>query len=50
MSDVKLKVKTKRLNRSLGGNVMIFIVVALMSAFMLLPIVFVLASSGAVGS
>ena len=40
MSDVKLKVKTRKLNRSLGGNVVIFILVALMSAFMLLPIVY----------
>lgn len=40
MSDVKLRVKTKRLNRSLGGNIVIFIVVALMSVFMLLPIVY----------
>jgi len=40
MSDVKLRVKAKKLNRSLGGNIVIFILVALMSAFMLLPIVY----------
>jgi len=41
----KLRVKTKRLNRSLGGNIAIFIVIALMSAFMLLPMVYTVSTA-----
>lgn len=41
----RLRVKNKRLNRSLGGNIVIFIVIALMSAFMLLPMVYTISTA-----
>ena len=41
----RLRVKNKRLNRSLGGNIVIFIVIALMSAFMLLPMVYTVSTA-----
>ena len=41
---MRIRLRPKKLNRSLGGNMVIFVLVALMSAFMLLPIVYTIST------
>ena len=45
MKKFRIRLRPRKLNRSLGGNIVIFILVALMSVFMLLPIVYTIGTA-----